>query len=126
MSRQEIEAFIHAHASFLHNQDIDAILHHYSDASLFWEACGSNLKGKDEIRCWFEAMFEKYHIESINYDIVALRYNQNMASCAVIWDISGCHDEEGDPTPGERVRATYCLEKADQGWRLWHVHGSRW
>ena len=53
----DLEAFFQKHAEYYRHLDVAGIVSHYQDASLFWEACGSNLKGRDEIRGWFNIMF---------------------------------------------------------------------
>lgn len=123
-SDSELKQFFNHHAQCYKQRDVDGILSKYSDASLFWEACGSNLKGKDEIHGWFSIMFSRWVVESIEYDILAHRIHDDLACCACLWKIR-CGEEGNEESMQDvSMRATYCLEKTDSGWKIWHVHGS--
>ncbi len=125
MAHSELEAFFSEHAEYYRTSDAAGIMNHYADASLFWEACGSSLKGKDEIHGWFGIMFNRWQVESIDFEIVANRLNDGMACCACFWKIRCCEDQSDDGMENVTVRATYGLENRGDGWKIWHVHGSR-
>ena len=123
-SDTELLQFFDHHAECYRQRDVGGILSKYSDASLFWEACGSNLKGKDEIHGWFSIMFNHWQVESMEYDILAQRVRDDLACCACLWKIRCGEENSDEPLQDVTMRATYCLEKTDHGWKIWHVHGS--
>ena len=60
----------------------------------------------------------------MDLEVAAHRIKADSAICACFWKIRCCEEgsEEGMKTMA--VRATYCLEKTPEGWKIWHVHGS--
>jgi ketosteroid isomerase-like protein len=124
MAVQEVEAFFEAHKAYFENRDVQGIMSNHLDASLFWDQGGGNLKGRNEIRGWFSLMFGLWNIKSADYELAMIRCNEKLASCAVIWTLEG--HEEGNPEAYKKacLKVTYCLEKTEQGWKIWHAHSS--
>ena len=124
MVSKEIEAFFEQHKNYFLKRDIQGVMTNHLDASLFWDQSGDSMKGRNEIRGWFTMMFSLWEIDQVNYEIAMLRSNEKMASCALFWTLSG--HEEGKPEVEKKVqlKATYCLEKGENGWKIWHAHCS--
>ena len=120
----DLDAFFQQHAQYYRTCDATGIMNHYHDASLFWEACGSNLKGRDEIHGWFSIMFNRWDVESIELELVAHRVKGDMACCVCFWKLRCCEEGAEEGMRSVLLRATYCLEKIDEKWKIWHVHGS--
>ena len=97
---------------------------HHQDASIFWDQGGESMKGRNEIRGWFTMMFGLWEIDQANYEIAMIRGNEKLVSCALFWTLEG--HEEGKPEAVKKVqlKVTYCLEKSELGWRIWHAHCS--
>lgn len=120
----EIEAFFEQHKSYFENRDLQGIMSNHLDASLFWDQAGDSLKGRNEIRGWFNLMLTPWAIKKARYEIAMIRCDERLASCAVFWTLEG-HEEGNDQAYRKvQIRVTYCLEKTLQGWKIWHAHSS--
>ena len=60
----------------------------------------------------------------MEFELAAHRVKENMAVCACYWKVRCCEEGAEEGKKSMALRATYCLEKTDQGWKIWHVHGS--
>ena len=124
MAVQEIEAFFEGHKACFEQQDVQGIMTNHMDASLFWDQGGGSLKGRNEIRGWFSMMFSIWTINRADYELAMIRCDEKLASCAVFWQLEGHEQDNPEVEKKNRMRVTYCLEKTEEGWKIWHAHSS--
>ncbi|MRI31857.1 hypothetical protein EOPP23_02455 [Endozoicomonas sp. OPT23] len=124
MVSKEIEAFFEQHKKYFEKRNIQGVMTHHLDASLFWDQSGESMKGRNEIRGWFTMMFGLWEISKVDYEIAMLRTNDKMATCALFWSLEGHEEGEPEVTKTVQLKVTYCLEKSELGWKIWHAHCS--
>ena len=125
MTTNEIETFFTTHKRFFETKDIQGIMSNHMDASLFWEQTAGTLIGRNEIRGWFNMMFGLWDIHSADYEIVMVRADEQYSSCALLWNLTGALKETPDQEQTFSMRVSYCLQKSEEGWKIWHAHSSQ-
>lgn len=113
-------------------KDLDAIIGHYQPdpGLLFWNAEGDTITSVDQLTLWYEELFRRFDIKSVNFRLEEIYADENTIVSGSLWVLSTLR-KTGEEKPGEEkleeeqsLRATHLLKKHDGRWLIHHLHVS--
>ncbi len=94
----------------------------FTERAVFWEACGSDLQGKEEIHGWYRFMFSRWEIDNMEYDLAAEMVREDLVCCACYWNVRCSEKGSEQGMRNVIVRSSYALRTVDEGLKIWHLH----
>ncbi|WP_066015567.1 nuclear transport factor 2 family protein [Endozoicomonas atrinae] len=122
MPLMNLEGFFLQYADFHIRGDAHGLMTQFTEKAIFWEACGSDLHGREEILGWFKFMFSRWEIDSMEYNLATEVVREDLVCCANYWNVRCCEKGSEQSARNVIVRATYALRLTEDGLKIWHLH----
>ena len=122
MPLMNLDGFFLEYADYHIRGDAQRLVAKFTEKAIFWEACGSDLHGREEILGWFRFMFSRWEVDRMEYNLASEIKREDLICCACYWNVRCSEKNSGQSVRNVIVRSSYALRMTGEGLKIWHLH----